>query len=52
MKLPSPTRLPRRVLLSVPAIAAAAVAVVGLRPTRVKADAQPAECLADLIQES
>lgn len=44
-----PTRLPRRLLLSVPAIVAAAAVTVGLRPAKAKAEAAPPECLADLI---
>lgn len=43
-----PNRMPRRLLLSLPAIVAAAAVTIGLRPAKAKADAAPPECLADL----
>lgn len=44
-----PIRLPRRLLLSLPAVVAAAAVTVGIRPPRAKAEAAPPECLADLL---
>jgi len=43
-----PFRLPRRLLISLPAVVAAAAVTVGIRPARAKANAAPPECLADL----
>ncbi|HZM75888.1 MAG TPA: hypothetical protein VFC19_09190 [Candidatus Limnocylindrales bacterium] len=43
-----PIRLPRRLLLSLPAVVAAAV-TVGVRPAKAKAEAAPPECAADLL---
>jgi hypothetical protein len=43
-----PNRLPRRILLSLPVVLAAAAVTVGIRPAKAKAAAPP-ECLADLM---
>jgi len=44
-----PNRLPRRLLISLPAVVAAAAVTVGLRPAKAKAAAAEPECVADLI---
>lgn len=48
MKFSYPNRLPRRLLLSIPAVAAAA-ATIGLRPAQAKAQTTAPECAADLL---
>lgn len=44
-----PNRLPRRLMLSLPAVVAAAAVAVGIRPAKAKAASAAPECAADLL---